>query len=99
MPLLARRYRLTNRRLVIAHGLRAVEGKAVALEGFDAIEIQGLPGQAALDAGDLVFRKDHQEVLRWAGVRRPEVLRVNCLKAREALLSVRALLERQAACA
>ena len=97
MPFVARRYRLTNRRVVIQKGLSAVDGEAVGLDEFDAIDVEILPGQAWFHAGDLVFRRRDEEVFRLRGVSRPEPLRQSCLKARTAMVSVRDVLEKQAA--
>jgi len=91
MPWVCRRYALTNRRIIIQKGLSAVEGRALDLAAFDWIEVVVLPGQAWLHAGDLVFRRDSQEVFRLAGVSRPEVFRQVCLKVQNALRSFRDL--------
>ena len=88
MPFAARRYRLTNRRIVIQCGLTPVDGPSIAYEDFDAIEVQTLPGQAWLHAGDLVFRSEGKEIFRLSGVSRPEVFRQVCLDAQDARLSV-----------
>ena len=97
MPFVARRYRLTNRRVVIQKGLSAVDEAAVGLDEFDAIDIEILPGQKWFHAGDLAFRRQGEEVFRLPGVSRPEPLRQSCLKARTAMLSVRDVLQKQAA--
>ena len=97
MPFVARRYRLTNRRIVIQKGLSAVDVRSIGLDGFDEIEIEVLPGQKWLRAGEMVFRQDHREVLRLSGVGRPESFRRTCLKARTALVSVREVLQKHAA--
>ena len=56
-----------------------------------------LPGQEWLYAGDLVFTRAGSEALRLAGVSRPEVFRQVCLTAQKALVSVREVVQRQAA--
>lgn len=96
-PYVARRYRLTNRRIVVQRGLRPVDERAIDFEEFDAIEVQRLSGQEWLRSGDLVFVRDGREVFRLSGVARPEVCRELCLKARTASLSVRQVLQSQAA--
>jgi len=96
MPFVARRYRLTNRRVVIQKGLSAVDEADVGLDEFDAIDVEILPGQESFHAGDLVFRRQGEEVFRLRGVSRPEPLREACLKARTAMISVRDVLEKQA---
>lgn len=88
MPFVARRYRLTNRRIVIQRGLTPVEGASIAYEDFDALEVETLPGQAWLHAGELVFQRAGQEVFRLSGVSRPEVFRQVCLDAQNARLLV-----------
>ena len=84
MPVVCRRYALTNRRIVVQKGLSPVEGPSIRLDGFDAIDVRVLSGQDWLHAGDLIFRRNGEEVFRLAGVSRPEVFRRLCLKARAA---------------
>lgn len=99
MPYVCRRYRLTNRRVIVLTGLGAVEGPSIALDEFDAVEVDVLAGQAWHHAGDLVFRRDGTEVFRLSGVSRPDAFRQVCLETRDALLSVRKVLHEQAAAA
>lgn len=99
MPVVCRRYTLTNRRIIIRKGLTAADGPWISLDDFDAIDIEVLPGQAWLHAGDLVFRHGDRVVLRLGGVSRPEAFRQVCLVARTAMVSVRAVVERQAGAA
>jgi hypothetical protein len=87
MPWVCRRYALTSRRIIIQKGLAAAEGRSLGLDGFDAIEILILPGQAWLHAGEVIFRHQGQEVFRLAGVSRPEVFRQVCLKVQNSLRS------------
>ena len=95
MPVVCRRYTLTNRRLIVQHGLSAVDGESLSLDGFDDIEVQVLPGQQWLHAGELRFLSGGKEVFYLAGVGRPEVFRQSCLNARHALVSVREVLKQQ----
>lgn len=81
MPFVARRYRLTDRRILIQRGLAPVEGDSIAYEDFDSIDVEILPGQAWLHSGELIFRRDGQEVFRLSGVSRPEVFRQVCMDA------------------
>lgn len=97
MPYVCRRYTLTNRRIIIRKGLMAVDGRWISLDDFDSVGIEVLPGQEWFHAGDLIFRHGDSEVLRLAGVSRPETLRQVCLTARSALVSVRDVTCRQAA--
>lgn len=85
MPFVARRYRVTDRRVVIEKGLSAVSGDAVELAQFDAVEVQRLPGQEWLRTGDVVFRCGEREVLRLAGVPNPEAFRAMCRDVQSAL--------------
>jgi hypothetical protein len=96
MPFVCRRYTLTNRRIIIRRGLMALDERWIGLDDFDAIEIEVLPGQQWLHAGDLVFRHGDRELLRLAGVPRPETARQMCLTAQQALVSVRNVVHRQA---
>ena len=96
MPGACRRYTLTNRRLIIQHGLTAKDGPSIGLDEFDTIEVTILPGQDFLHAGDLVFQRDGKEVFRLSGVSRPEGFRQVCLKARNALIRGRQVYEQQA---
>jgi hypothetical protein len=96
-PYGCRRYMLTNRRIIVRKGLMAVDQRWIGFEEFDAIDIEVLPGQEWLHAGDLVLRRGGVEVLRLAGVPRPESVRQVCLNMRSALLSVRSVVEHQAA--
>ncbi len=96
MPYICRRYTLTNRRIIIRRGWQPLDEKWVDLDGFEAIAIRVLPGQAWLHAGELIFKCGEAEVLRLSGVSRPEVFRKVCLTAQEAFLSVREVVQQQA---
>ena len=76
-----RRYRLTNRRVVVEHGFGGGEQQSVSLDRFDSVETEVLPGQEWYPAGDLVFRNGQVETFRLAGVPHPEAFRQTCLKA------------------
>jgi hypothetical protein len=90
----AKRYRLTNRRLIIER-LSGEEESSVALDNFDAIDVVVLPGQAWYPAGELVFRKGKVETFRLSGVPRPETFRQTCLKAQLAHTTVKKAVARQ----
>jgi hypothetical protein len=96
MPWAIRRYRLTNRRVMVERGLRPTVERFVDLDRFDTIEVVVLPGQAAYHAGDLVFRKGNVETFRLSGVSRPEPFRQTCLKAQVSYVEVRKILKQQA---
>jgi hypothetical protein len=89
LPGVMRRYRLTNRRVVIQKGLRAVDERWVDFDRFDAIDVEVLPGQEWISAGDLVFRRGALETFRLKGVSRPETFRRTCLATRRGYLGAR----------
>lgn len=95
MPYIYRRYRITDRRIVVDKGLSLTEERSIGLDEFDEIRIVVLPGQEWLRSGELVFFRDGQEVFRLPGVSRPVPLREVCLKARTALIAVREVLKQQ----
>jgi len=95
MPYICRRYTLSNRRIIIRRGLQPLDAKWVDLDGFETIEVEVLPGQEWLHAGELIFKRGESEVLHLSGVSRPEVFRQVCLNAQNALLSVREVVDRQ----
>ena len=88
-PFVGRRYRLTNRRIIVERGLTGVEDKSIDLDRFDSISTEILPGQAWYDAGDLVFRQGNVETFRLAGVSRPEAFRQTCIKGHMAYVGVK----------
>ncbi len=98
-PVVCRRYALTTRRVIIRRGLGALEDRWISMEDFDEIIIEVLPGQQWFRAGDLSFRRDGEELLRLAGVRRPETIRRACLKVQTALMAVGKAVGRQLAAA
>jgi len=91
-----RRYRLTNRRVIVEYGLPGgEEQRSVSLDRFDQIEIvdpeQGgmlEGGQDWFPAGELVFKLKGVETFRLPGVKRPETFRQTCLKAQIAFVGV-----------
>jgi hypothetical protein len=85
MPWVCRRYTVTSRRVIIKRGLSGIGGPSVGLNEFDAIEIEVLPGQAWLRAGEVIFKHAGAEMLRLSGVSRPEVFRQTCLKVKQAM--------------
>ena len=97
LPVVGRRYRVTNQRIIVQHGPLGADGKSIGLGDFDRVEVDTLPGQAWYHAGDLVFRKNDAEVFRLRGVSRPEVFREVCLKSLMAYQSVAKVLEEQQA--
>jgi hypothetical protein len=89
LPGVIRRYRLTNRRVVVQKGLRCIDERWVDFDRFDAIDIEVLPGHEWFPAGDLIFRRGPIETFRLAGVSRPETFRHTCLAARRGYLGAR----------
>lgn len=90
----AKRYRLTNRRVIVER-LSGEEEASVSLDNFDAVEVLVLPGQQWYPAGELVFRKGNVETFRLSGVPRPETFRQTCLKAQQAHSTVKKAVARQ----
>jgi hypothetical protein len=96
-PWIGQRYTLTNRRVVVYKGLLIEEERSVALDRFDKVEIDVLPGQAWYYAGDLVFRLGNTETFRLSGVSRPEAFRSQVIKAHMAYVGVKKALARELA--
>ena len=97
MPRVCRRYALSNRRIIIRKGLMPVDERWIGLDEFDTVEVEVLPGQQWLHAGELIFKHAGSEVLRLSGVSRPEVFQHVCQTARTALISVRDVVQQQMA--
>lgn len=89
LPFVGRRYRLTNRRVIVEIALPVKEERSVSLADFDAIDVVVLPGQEWYPAGELIFRKGTLESFRLSGVSRPETFRQTCLKAQRAAVGVK----------
>jgi hypothetical protein len=95
-PWNCRRYRLTNRRVIVQNRPRPVDERWIGLDEFDSIDVLVLPGQEWYPAGELIFRKGQLETFRLSGVSRPETFKHTCLKAQRSYVGVRQVLERQA---
>jgi hypothetical protein len=89
-PFSGRRYRLTNRRLIIERGVQGHPEQWVELDRFDTIEVEVQPGQEWYPAGDLIFRKGQIETFRLLGVKRPETFRQTILKTARGFLGAAA---------
>ncbi len=96
VPGLNRRYRLTNRRLLIETGLSPKIQSAVLLEDYDAIDVEFLPGQEWYPCGEMIFRKGKVETFRLAAVPRPESFAQVCLKAQRAYAAVKSVMAQRA---
>jgi hypothetical protein len=83
-----RRYRLTNRRVIVEQAFGGGEQQSVSLDRFDSIAVDVLPGQAWYPAADLVFRQGQVETFRLSGVPHPEGFRHTCQKARDGFVGV-----------
>ncbi len=83
-----RRYRLTNRRVLVEQAFGGSEQQSVSLDRFDTVEVRVLPGQEWYPSGDLVFRKGAVETFRLSGVPHPEPFRQTCLKAHAGFVGV-----------
>lgn len=88
MPGVFRRYRLTNRRVVVESGFTGKPERWVPLDEFNTVELVVLPGQQWYRAGDLVFRKGPIETMRLNAVPQPETFRQTCLKAQRSYVGV-----------
>src|SRR5208282_3047960 len=71
-PFRGRRYRLTNRRVIIERGVAGLPEQWVEFDRFESVEVDVKPGQEWYPAGDLIFRKGQIETFRLLGVSRPE---------------------------
>ncbi|MGC4005999.1 MAG: PH domain-containing protein [Pirellulales bacterium] len=85
----ARRYTLTNRRVMIGEGMSAEPRQYVELDRFDTIDVVVKPGQQWYRAGDLIFKRGATETFRLVGVRRPETFKQTCMKARNGFVGVK----------
>jgi hypothetical protein len=97
LPFWIRRYRLTNRRVIIERGVAGHPEQYVDLDRFDAIDVVVQPGQEWYPAGDLVFRRGNVETFLLRGVQRPETFRQTCLKAHQAYVGIKRAVELAAA--
>jgi hypothetical protein len=88
-PWNVRRYRLTNRRVIVEAGGRFRQEQFVDLDRFDRIDIEVRPGQAWYPAGDLIFKLGPVETLRITGIGHPDVFRAICMKSHQAYVGVR----------
>ena len=95
-PFTSRRYRLTNRRLIIETWLKPTVKASVSLDDFDAIDIEYLPGQEWYPCGEMIFRKGKLETFRLSAVPRPETFKQVCLKSQRAFASVKGVMAHQA---
>jgi hypothetical protein len=83
-----RRYRLTNRRVLVEQPFGGGEQRSVSFDRFDSVTLEIQPGQEWYPAGDLVFRDGQIETFRLSGVPHPEPFRQTCVKARQGYAGV-----------
>ncbi len=83
-----RRYRLTNRRVLVEQAFGGGEQQSVSLDRFDSVEIDVLPGQQWYPAGDLIFRRGQIETFRLSGVPHPEAFMQTCMKTHAGFVGV-----------
>jgi hypothetical protein len=83
-----RRYRLTNRRVLVEQPFGGGEMNSVSLDRFDTVTLEVQPGQEWYPSGDLVFRNGAIETFRLVGVPHPEPFRQTVLKARQGFAGV-----------
>ena len=88
-----KRYRLTNRRVIVELAFGGDELQSVSLDRFDSIEIEVEPGQRWYPAGNLIFRQSDGkggdvETFRLIGVPHPEAFSHTCLKAHAGYVGV-----------
>lgn len=83
-----RRYRLTNKRVLVEQAYGSRELQSVSLDRFDAVDIEVQPGQEWYTSGDLIFRNGQIETFRLIGVPHPEPFRQTCMKARSGYVGV-----------
>lgn len=89
LPFRCRRYRLTNRRVIIQKGLAASDERWTSLDDFDEIQILVQSGQGWYRCGDMAFIKGKVESLRLFAVPHPEAFRATCLKAQRSFTAVK----------
>ena len=76
-----RRYRLTNRRVIVEQPFGGDEVQSVSLDRYDAVDVEVEPGQEWYPAGNLIFRLGDVETFRLVGVPHPQAFAQTCLKA------------------
>jgi hypothetical protein len=84
MPFLAKRYTLTNRRLMIRRGLLPKSTHEVCLAAIDDVRVRKDGNSAFFRSGDLDVVSNGKTILTLAGVPEPESFRHNVMDARNA---------------
>jgi len=93
-----RRYRLTNRRVIVEQAFGGSEQQSVSLDRFDSIDLEIEPGQEWYPCGNLIFRlsdgkggdrkRGDVETFRLVGVPHPKPFLHTCLKAHAGFVGV-----------
>jgi hypothetical protein len=84
LPFLARRYTLTNRRIMIRHGLSGTPGQFVALADIDDVRIVTDGNSTFFRAGNMEIVSQGRVALTLPGVPEPESFRHAILNTRNA---------------
>lgn len=84
LPFLARRYTLTNRRLMIRHGWAGTPAREVALADIDNVRLVTDANSEFFRSGTLEVINKDQVVLTLPGVPEPDSFRVAVFNARNA---------------
>jgi hypothetical protein len=84
LPFFARRYRLTNRRVVILGGWSGKEVQSVALKDIDDVRVQTDANSDFYRAGTVEIISNGQVALTLPGTPEPESYRLSILNARNA---------------
>jgi hypothetical protein len=84
LPLVMRRYTLTNQRLMIRKGWSGRPGAQVALAQIDGVRVVSDPNSAFFRAGNIEVSTGSDVVLTLHGVPQPESFREAILNARNA---------------
>lgn len=84
LPFVARRYTLTNKRLMVQRGLWPLAVQEVPLTDIDEVRVKKDDNSDFFRAGDLEIISKDQVVLTLAGVPEPEAFRHAILNARNA---------------
>lgn len=84
LPFVGRRYTLTNRRVMIRHGLSATPGQSVSLSDIDEVRIVTDANSTFFRAGNLEIVSQGRVVLTLVGVPEPDSFRHAILNTRNA---------------
>jgi len=84
----SRRYRLTNRRVIVEQAFGGGEQQSVSLDRFDSVHLEVEPGQEWYPAGNLIFKLGEVETFRLVGVPHPKAFQQTCIKANVGFVGV-----------